>query len=119
MKELIISGGSDDLIEIGGCISDEFGADVGSQEELGEVIDMYVGCKQVACVHCFYDGCWFFGFVGTDDTEDGDRVTMPVGWKVEVRACGDREGDIAPYSMSVHIFMPDDCDISVVQRQVD
>jgi hypothetical protein len=118
MKELIISGGSDDLIEIGGCVSEEFGAYEGAQELLGEVIDLQVAGKSVACVHCFYDGCWFFGFVGTDDTEDGDRVTMPEGWRVEVKACGDREGGIAPYSMSLHIFLPDDCDISVVQRRV-
>ena len=117
MKELIISGGSDDLIEIDGCLSDEFGVYADCISSAGEVIDLCVGGVPVACVHCFYDGHWFFGFVGTVNEEDGDFVSMPEGWRVEMRACGNREGDIAPYSMSLHIFIPDDCDISVVQRR--
>ncbi len=64
MKELIISGGSDDLIEVDGCLSEEFGAYDGAQDGLGEVIDLCVAGKPVACVHCFYDGCWFFGLGG-------------------------------------------------------
>lgn len=115
-KTLIISGGSDDLIEVGGCVTDEFVTYHVGGPDPDNVLDLLVGDQRVARVHAFYDGCWYFAFVGTVDENDGDRITMPPGWTVEVRAEGAREADIAPYSMSLHITLPDDCDIHVEQR---
>lgn len=115
MKEIIISGASDDLIEVDGAVREEF--DVYNIPPEGVPIQLCVGERVLATVRAYYDGYWAFSFLGQVDGDGSERVVMPAGWRVEVRAIGDGEEvceeDVAPYSMSLHIFMPDDCRVQV------
>ena len=52
----------------------------------GETLILRMGGADVARVRCFYDGCWYFAFIGTVDESGDYQVTMPRGWAVLPRS---------------------------------
>lgn len=108
-KEIIVSGASDDLIEIDGAISEEFGVKMGSDKVN---LSVFADGAPAGTVVPVYDGAWSFMYVGVVDEEDDFRVTMPSGWRLEVRASNGRKGDVSSHSMSLHFFVPSGCAVS-------
>ena len=102
MKTIKIYGASDDLIEVeGGCKGcDEYST--GETGPLMGMVQLHAGDNFVK-IHCIYEGSWAFAIC----PQDGDFDFMP--WVVARTF-----GKDSPYSETVLISVPDDCEVSFV-----
>jgi hypothetical protein len=104
VKTIKIYGGSDDLIEVEGeCKGcDEYNTGTYNMGPHMGTISLNAGDNSVR-IHCIYDGSWAFAVC----PQDGDFDFMPWDLRREF-------GANSPYSETVEIDVPDDCEVSFV-----